>query len=80
MRRPAPIPELPEAATRDGVAYVSGPLIDARDPGRAKYTVSGPADVVCAWMESWAPTQGMVGIYGDSARGFAGGYLPVDAV
>lgn len=73
MRRPEPIPELPEAATRDGVAYVSGPLVDPRDPGRAKYTVSGPADVVRAWMETWAPAQGMVGIYGDPARGFAGG-------
>lgn len=77
MRRPEPVPELVEAAARDGVAYVSGPLIDPRDPRRAKYTCSGPADVVRA-LTIWAPAQGMADIYGDPARGFAGGYLQLD--
>lgn len=77
MRRPAPIPELVEAATRDGVAYISGPLLDTREPNQAKYTVSGEPETVRAWMETWAPAQGMTGIYGDPERGFAGGYLAI---
>src|SRR3990167_8299068 len=47
MRRPEPIPELPEAATRLGVGYVSGPLIGP--DGRRKYTVSGTPEQVQAW-------------------------------
>lgn len=29
---------------------------------------------VRAWMAQWAPSHGIVGVYGDPARGFAGGY------
>jgi len=71
MRRDTPIPELPEAATRAGEAYVSGPLIGP--DGRRKYTVSGPPEVVAAWMRYPLPA-GLEDIYGDPQRGFAGGY------
>ncbi len=74
MRREPPYPELPEAATRLGVPYISGPLVD-RD-GRRKITVSGGETVIRAFLETWAPAQGLVSLYGDPARGFAGGYLP----
>lgn len=72
MRRPEPIAELPEAATRLGVGYVSGPLIGP--DGLRKYTVSGTPEQVRAWLDHWAPAQGLTGLYGDPARGFAGGY------
>lgn len=75
MRRETPIPELVEAAMIEGASYVSGPLIDPRDPGRAKYTVSGHEHEVRAWTEYWAPAHGLVDVYGDPARGFAGGYV-----
>lgn len=72
MRRTTPWPELPEAATRLGIGYVSGPL--ASPDGRRKYTVSGSKEEVLAWMELWAPHNRLTDIYGDPARGFAGGY------
>jgi hypothetical protein len=70
MRGPV-VKEIPEAAARDGVAYVSGPL---RSPdGRDKYTCSGPAEVVEAFLAA-ADRFELVDTYGDPARGFAGGY------
>ena len=73
MRRAPPYPELPEAATRLGMAYIAGPIVD-RD-GRRKYTGSGnPAEI--AAIMSWMERQGMTEIYGDPARGFCGGYSP----
>ncbi len=74
MRRPSPIPELPEAAMRYGYSYISGPLIDPRNQ-RPKYTVSGTPEVVHAWLEHWAPANGIVDPYGVPERGFGGGYL-----
>jgi hypothetical protein len=72
MRRDTPVPELPEAATRDGVSYISGPLIG--QDGRRKFTCSGTSEVVQAFIEHWAPVTGLIDIYGDPERGFAGGY------
>jgi hypothetical protein len=73
MRREPPWPELPEAAAREGAAYVSGPL---RGPdGRAKYTCAGDPDVVRAFM-AWAERIGLVDAYGDPERGFGGAYAP----
>lgn len=72
MRREPPYPELPEAAARAGRGYISGPLIGP--DGRRKYTCSGSPEQVRAFMSIWAPDHGIVGIYGDPARGFAGGY------
>lgn len=73
--RHAVVPELPEAASREGVAYLA--TVTDRD-GREKVVLGGctTPEVVRAFMEQWAPAQGLVDIYGDSARGFAGGYLP----
>jgi hypothetical protein len=71
MRRDDPVPELPEAATQLGVGYMAGPLIGP--DGRKKYVCSGSPDQVNAW-KRWALKNGFVDIYGDPARGFAGGY------
>lgn len=67
-------PELSEAATRLGVSYIAGPL--ASPDGRRKITCSGSAEQVRAFLEVWAPGHGLVDLYGDPARGFAGGYVP----
>lgn len=72
MRAERPVPELPEAAARDGVAYVSGPLVD--QDGRQKFTASGPPEVIRAFL-SGELLPGLQSLYGDPARGFAGGYL-----
>ena len=64
--------EIPEAAAREGLGYVSGPLID-RD-GRRRFTCAGSEAQVRAWMEHWAPAHGLGDVYGDPVRGFAGGY------
>ncbi len=72
MRRDPPWPELPEAATRLGAGYISGPL---KGPdGRQKYTCSGSPEQVRAWMEVAEDAFGLTDLYGDPARGFAGGY------
>lgn len=69
------VPELPEAAVRDGVAYLG--VVTDRD-GRRKVVLGGHTtpETVRAFMTEWAPSQGLQDIYGDPARGFAGGYLP----
>lgn len=68
------VPELPEAASREGAAYIAT-VVD-RD-GREKVVLGGctTPEVVKTFMEQWAPEQGLTGIYGDPARGFAGGYI-----
>ena len=68
------IPELPEAAAREGVAYLA--TVTERD-GRTKVVLGGRTDArtVRAFIEHWGPQEGLVGIYGDPARGFAGAYL-----
>jgi hypothetical protein len=74
MRREIPWPELVEAGTIAGVSYIAGPL--ACPDGRKKIVCSGSADQIRAFMSDFEPSLGLVGIYGDPARGFAGGYLP----
>ena len=81
MRQPVdqrPTRELPEAAARMGIGYVSGPLVGP--DGRKKITCSGSASQVRAFLDHWAPAQGLVDAYGDPARGFAGAYMPRDNV
>jgi len=67
------VPELPEAAAREGVCFL------ARLPGpggRTKIVCqAGSPEQIRAFMEVWAPREGLADIYGDPARGFAGGYL-----
>lgn len=72
MRGDTPWPELPEAACRADLPYISGPLIGP--DGKKKYTCSGTENVINAFMNKWAPDNGLINIYGDSKRGFAGGY------
>lgn len=69
------VPELPEAALREEAAYLT--LVTDRD-GRRKVVLGGRtfSKMVKAFMAEWAPAHGLVDIYGDPARGFAGGYLP----
>lgn len=73
--RACSVPELPEAAVRDGVAYIA--TVAFRE-GRRKIVLGGHTtpETVRAFMDTWAPAQGLTDIYGDPARGFAGGYLP----
>ncbi|HEX7091788.1 MAG TPA: hypothetical protein VF192_16735, partial [Longimicrobiales bacterium] len=70
------VPELPEAAVREGMAYLA---TVADRGGRRKIVLGGhaPAEMVRAFLESWAPREGLVDLYGDPARGFAGGYVAV---
>lgn len=80
MRQPVnqrPTRELPEAAARLGIGYVSGPLVGP--DGRQKITCSGTADQVRAFLDHWAPSQGLVDAYGDPQRGFAGAYMTTEA-
>lgn len=69
------IPELPEAAAREGMAFLAS--VADRD-GRRKVVLGGytTPETVRAFLDQWAPTRGLVDVYGDPARGFAGGYLP----
>jgi hypothetical protein len=66
------IPELPEAATYVGIPYLAS--IAERD-GREKVVISAPESALRVFMDSWAPAQGLTGIYGDPVRGFAGAYV-----
>lgn len=67
-------PELLMAAAREGQCCVSA--VKTRD-GRTKIgCLVGSKIQVTTFMETWAPAQHLVGVYGDSVRGFAGAYLP----
>lgn len=66
-----PIPELPEAAAREGIPFLA--TVKDRD-GREKVVlqVAGP-ELVKRFMDG-SLVPGLVDVYGDPARGFAGGY------
>lgn len=73
------VPELPEASAREGECVVADGL-PGRD-GRIKVICqSGSPDQIETFMILWGPDQGLEDIYGDPARGFAGGYLPAPPV
>lgn len=65
------IPELPEAAAREGIAFLAT-VTDA--DGRKKRVLQCASEkVIDTWMHDM---QGILtDIYGDSVRGFAGGYI-----
>jgi hypothetical protein len=68
------IPELPEAAARDGVAFLATPRPGPDGRRKVVLQCAGP-DHLAAW-PAWAAAQGLVDLYGgDAARGFAGGYM-----
>lgn len=76
---PCSVPELPDAASRDGEAYVTTVTVDGSGhPCRPKIVLGGctTPDMVRAFLDHWAPAQGLVDAYGDPERGFAGAYLP----
>lgn len=79
---PCSVPELPDAASRDGEAYVTTVTVDGSGhPCRPKIVLGGctTPDMVRAFLDHWAPAQGLVDAYGDPARGFAGAYLTTEA-
>lgn len=67
------IPELPEAAAREGVAFLA--TVTDRD-GREKVVIGGHTtpELVKEFMGGKI-VPGLVDYYGDPARGFAGGYV-----
>jgi len=68
------VPELPEASAREGVCFIADGL--PGPDGRVKIVCqSGTPAQIDAFMRVWAPAQGLEDIYGDPARGFAGGYV-----
>jgi len=69
----SPIPEAPEASAITGIALMYS-MVD-RATGRMKVGLLGaePA-TIREWMERNALEMGLVEVYGDPARGFAGAY------
>jgi hypothetical protein len=66
------IPELPEAACREDIPFLS--TVTDRD-GREKVVLqAAPAELVARFMAGDIVT-GLTDVYGDPARGFSGGYL-----
>lgn len=70
------IPELPEAAARDGICVVA--TVPSPDGGTKVVCQAGTPEQIAAFL-AWAPRQGLVRLYGDPARGFAGGYPSTEA-
>lgn len=71
---PGTIPQLPEAAAIAGMAFVAKGLPHPQDQ-RVKIIIQAASpEEVTAFM-TWAAKQGLVDLYGDPARGFAGGYM-----
>lgn len=67
------VAELPEAAVREGMAYLA--TVTDRDSRQKIVLGAADAETVRAFLEQWAPREGLVDLYGDPARGFAGGYV-----
>lgn len=68
------VPELPEASAREGQCFVADGL--PGHDGRIKVVCqSGTPAQIDAFMRIWAQANGLVDLYGDPARGFAGGYI-----
>jgi hypothetical protein len=68
------IQELPEASAREGLCFIADGL-PGRDGLVKVVCQSGTPEQIRAFMEAWGPAEGLQDIYGDPARGFAGGYL-----
>jgi hypothetical protein len=69
------VPELPEAAAREGVAFLATPPVKAGERKKVVLQCAGPA-ALAEW-RAWATANGLVDLYGgDPGRGFAGGYIP----
>lgn len=69
------VAELPEAGTRYGISYVADGL--PGPDGRKKVVISGERRAIELFFDGFSSAnKGLVDLYGDPARGFAGGYLP----
>ncbi len=64
------VAELPEAASREGIAFL-GTGLPGPDGRRKKVIMGGSPEMIRHWMD----TCNLRDVYGDPARGFAGGYL-----
>jgi hypothetical protein len=68
------VSELPEAAARVGECFISDSKVS---DGRTKLVCqSGSPEQIAAFMQRFAAGAGLKDVYGDPARGFAGGFLP----
>jgi len=68
--------ELAQAALDLGIPHIA---METTDNGRHRVILRcALPEAVEVFMREWAPAQGLVDIYGDPDRGFAGGYLPYD--
>lgn len=67
------VPELPEAAARDGIPFIS--IVPDRSGRRKIVLQAAPREAVLAFTSLWAPAEGVVDVYGDPERGFAGGFF-----
>lgn len=72
LRELTPIPELPEAAARAGIAFIS--KIKDRD-GREKVVIQSAPPELIEYFMSGKFIPDIKDIYGDPSRGFAGGYI-----
>lgn len=70
-------PELLIAAAHARQCCLS--TVRTRDGRRKTGCLVGSPAHIRAFMQDWAPAQGLVDIYGAPERGFAGAYLPPDA-
>jgi len=70
-----PIPEAPEAVAISGTALMYS-MLD-KGTGRIKVGLLGAEpETIRVWMQIAPQKWGLVDIYGDPARGYAGGYMP----
>lgn len=67
------VPELLISAAREALCCLSE--VVTRAARRKVGCLVGSPQQIHAFMELWAPAQGLVDIYGDPMRGFAGAYL-----
>lgn len=66
------VPELPEAAAREGIAFLAA--VKDRD-GREKVVLQAASPQLVALFLAGGVVAGLVDMYGDPMRGLAGGYL-----
>ncbi|HXQ33692.1 MAG TPA: hypothetical protein VN843_06755, partial [Anaerolineales bacterium] len=68
--------ELPEASLRVGVPITYELEGNERYPRVKVGMLNGTPELLREWMIVTAPAMGLVDIYGDPERGYAGGYIP----
>jgi hypothetical protein len=66
------VPEIPEAAARDGIAFLAE--VDGADGERKVILQVSDGRAIRVFLGGWADAQGYGRLYGDPARGICGGY------